>query len=189
MLFLGWHLWSPTLRKVREGWGTIIGLFKRALSWHVARLAQALVVAAVVCVSLAATDPAKRFDDLGGKLMCSCGCEQVVKGCDHVGCTYRSGELDEIRTGIAAGQSDSLILASFVQKYGKTVLSSPTTQGFDLVAWIMPFAVAALALIGTIFLVRHWAKSQAKLAPVKAVRSDAAGAELQERIRRETGTD
>ena len=94
--------------------------------------------------------------------------------------------------GIAGGQNDSLILQSFVQRYGAIVLAAPTTQGFDLLAWIMPFAVAAAALIATIFLVRHWAKTQRQLAPVNVhlspaeLRHDEA---LRERIRRETGTE
>ncbi len=45
---------------------------------------------------------------------------------------------------------------SFVAKYGATVLAAPTTQGFDLVAWIAPFAVFAAALLGTILLIRRW---------------------------------
>ena len=64
---------------------------------------------------------------------------------------------------IAAGISDKEILDVFAAKYGATVLAAPTTQGFDLVAWIAPFAVFAAALLGTILLVRRWSvgKTQA----------------------------
>ena len=156
-----------------------------------ARVLQALLVATVVCFTLgtttAATDATARFNDVGRKLMCTCGCAQSLLGCDHVGCPNRGGEMDELRAGIANGESDAAILQGFVQRYGKTVLSAPTTEGFDLVAWIMPFAVAVLALIGTIFLVRHWAKQQPALATAKGL-SGAAGEAMRERIRRETGT-
>jgi cytochrome c-type biogenesis protein CcmH len=99
--------------------------------------------------------------------------------------------MDLLRKGIAGGQSDESILAQFVQNYGTVVLAAPTTQGFDLVAWIMPFAVAALALIGTIFLVRHWSKQQTALAKTaaKGMRDPVAEEAMRERIRRETGTD
>jgi cytochrome c-type biogenesis protein CcmH/NrfF len=109
-----------------------------------------------------------------------------------VGCPNRGGEMDELRDGIANGQSDAAILDGFVGRWGSIVLAAPTTQGFDLVAWIMPFAVAALALVGTIFLVRNWAKNQPKLAVAAAPASPAqARAEdaMRERIRRETETD
>jgi cytochrome c-type biogenesis protein CcmH len=159
---------------------------------RLARFFQALLVATVVCFTLgtttAATDASARFNDVGRKLMCTCGCAQSLLGCDHVGCPNRGGEMDELRAGIANGESDAAILQGFVQRYGKVVLSAPTTEGFDLVAWIMPFAVAVLALIGTVFLVRHWAKQQPALAAAKGLSGTAAEA-MRERIRRETGTD
>jgi cytochrome c-type biogenesis protein CcmH len=100
--------------------------------------------------------------------------------------------MDMLRNQIASGQNDSLIMQSFVQRYGATVLSAPTTEGFDLLAWIMPFAVAAVALIGTILLVRNWAKNQPELAAARTPSDPAqvkAEEEMRERIRRETGTD
>jgi cytochrome c-type biogenesis protein CcmH/NrfF len=167
--------------------------FSNKFSRRVAVLAQALLVAGAVCFSTGATDPQAHFEKLGNGLMCSCGCEQQLLKCDHVGCTYRGEEMDMLRTAIDSGQNDSLILQSFVQRYGATVLAAPTTQGFDLLAWIMPFAVAAVALIGTILLVRNWAKSQPKLASASGAPADPAQVraetEMQERIRRETGTE
>ena len=57
-------------------------------------------------------------------------------------------ELSELRTDIAAGMTDEQILSAFVAKYGATVLAAPPAHGFDLVAWIAPFAVFAAALRG-----------------------------------------
>ncbi|HWC98582.1 MAG TPA: hypothetical protein VG456_17600, partial [Candidatus Sulfopaludibacter sp.] len=67
-----------------------------------------------------------------------------------------------------------------------TVLAAPTTEGFNLVAWIAPFAVFAAALLGTILLVRHWSVGRTPLT------AQPAGAEmdaLRDKIRRETGDD
>ncbi len=165
----------------------------RVLGWNVsprvARSLQAALVALVVCFSVGATDPIERFNTLGHKMMCTCGCGQVLLECNHVGCTASGGMRDELTSSIASGQNDSLILQSFVQRYGATVLAAPTTEGFDLVAWIMPFAVAAVALIGTIFLVRNWAKHQPKLAAANFAPGSAEEEAMQERIRRETGTE
>jgi cytochrome c-type biogenesis protein CcmH len=151
-----------------------------------------LLVALVVCFSLGATDPGARFNDLGHKMMCQCSCGQVMLECNHVGCPVSPVMRDELSAGIANGLNDSLILQSFVQKYGAVVLAAPTTEGFDLVAWIMPFAVSAIALLGTIFLVRHWAKQQPSLAAAGKPRNAVQAREdeaMRERIRRETGTD
>lgn len=157
--------------------------------------ARALLVALVVAVALGSTgvsDPNARFNDLGHKMMCTCGCNQVLLECNHVGCTVSGTMRDELTNQIASGQNDSLILQSFVQRYGATVLAAPPMQGFDLIAWIMPFAVSLLALAGTIFLVRHWARQQtvavaskAAATPEQAKALDA----MRARIRKETDTE
>ena len=93
-----------------------------------------------------------------------------------------------MRGGIDAGKSDQEILASFAAKYGATVLAAPTAHGFDLVAWIAPFAVFAAALLGTILLIRRWGKSGGKMEAAAKVSNPATEA-LREQIRRETGDD
>jgi cytochrome c-type biogenesis protein CcmH len=94
--------------------------------------------------------------------------------------------LEELRTGIAAGSSDKDILDSFVGKYGAVVLAAPTTQGFDLVAWIAPFAVFAAALLGTILLVRRWSVGRTAVAEVDDASLNPEERERRDRIRRET---
>jgi cytochrome c-type biogenesis protein CcmH len=150
--------------------------------------AQALALAAAVCFSLGATDTGSRYNDLNHRLMCTCGCAQILGECNHVGCTSSKQELDELRTYLAAGMNDQDILGKFAAKYGATVLAAPTTQGFDLVAWIAPFAVFAAALLGTILLVRRWTVGK-KEAAAQAQISDPATKALREQIRRETGAD
>ena len=95
--------------------------------------------------------------------------------------------MDRLRSGIASGADDKTILDGFVKEYGTVVLSAPPGEGFNILAWIMPFTVAAIALIGTILLVRHWAKQQPKLGPVKITATQAQAEDaIRERIRRDT---
>lgn len=160
---------------------------------RMARPMQALAVALLVCLSLAATDTGDHFNKLGGKLMCTCGCAQMLLGCDHVGCPNRGEEMDRLRTGIATGQSDEVILQGFVQEYGMVVLSAPPAKGFDLVAWVMPFAVSILGLAGTVLLVRNWVRHQPKLVSAEGQptgsQQPVITSDLRERIRQETGTE
>jgi cytochrome c-type biogenesis protein CcmH/NrfF len=154
------------------------------------RAVQVGALAVAVCFSMGATDASSRNNDLSHRLMCTCGCAQILGECNHVGCPNSSGELAELRTGIAAGNTDQEILNSFVGKYGAVVLAAPTTHGFDLVAWIAPFAVFAAALLGTILLVRRWSslsvgKTQAAVSGT--ANEDPADLERRETIRRETG--
>jgi len=145
---------------------------------------QAGALAVAVCFSMGATDAGARFNDLGHRLMCTCGCAQLLGECNHVGCTESGREREELKALIAKGLGDKEILSAFAAKYGATVLAAPTTEGFDLVAWIAPFAVFAAALLGTILLVRRWSVGKAQSeAPVSDPATDA----LKEKIRRETG--
>jgi cytochrome c-type biogenesis protein CcmH len=145
-----------------------------------------LLLAVAICFTLGATDSSARYDHLNHQLMCSCGCGQVLGECNHVGCPASPVQLAELRSAISAGMTDKQILDSFAAKYGATVLAAPTTEGFNLVAWIAPFAVFLAALLGTILLVRHWAIARMKAGPPPSrPELDA----LRERVRRETGSD
>lgn len=148
--------------------------------------AHAFALAVAVCFSLGASDAGSRFTDLGHKLMCTCGCAQMLGECNHVGCPESDRMRGELRDKIADNQSDSQILNAFAAKYGVTVLAAPTTKGFNLVAWIAPFAVFGAALLGTILLVRHWTVGKTQIPQA----SNGAASELdpiREQIRRDTG--
>lgn len=150
---------------------------------------QALLLAVAVCFSLGASDAGSRYNDLSHRTMCTCGCSEILGECNHVGCSASTAELAMIRDGMANGQSDQQILDSMVAKYGAVVLAAPTKKGFDMVAWIAPFAVFLAALLGTILLVRHWSVGSTQLAAQAAGSRSPEMDALREKIRRETGAD
>jgi cytochrome c-type biogenesis protein CcmH len=106
-----------------------------------------------------------RFNSLGHRMMCSCGCGQVLLECNHVGCPRSDGMRNELVAGIQRGDSDDLVLQGFVQKYGATILAAPTTTGFNRVAWVMPFLALAVGLSLAIFFIRRWGKMRAAASP------------------------
>jgi len=115
-----------------------------------------LLLVAVLAVAFLGADVDARFNKLGHQMMCMCGCNQVLLECNHVGCAYSDRMRNELTAGLERGDNDSLILQSFVQKYGNTVLAAPTNSGFNIVAWITPFAVFGLATAIAVWLVRMW---------------------------------
>jgi cytochrome c-type biogenesis protein CcmH/NrfF len=119
------------------------------------RLLQLLGIA-ILSLTFVGADTDARFSKLGHQLMCMCGCNQILLECNHVGCAYSERMRNELTAGLERGDSDSLVLQSFVQKYGNTVLAAPTSSGFNVVAWITPFAVFALATAMAVWLVRLW---------------------------------
>ncbi len=141
----------------------------------------------VVLLMGAGDDSMARFNKLGHQLMCTCGCNQVLLECNHVGCTYSDRMRAELKVRISKGDNDSMILQWFVQKYGATVLAAPTTTGFNRVAWIMPFAIFGGGIVLTIVLVRAWKHKQAVPAVAMPATMDAAAVDaLRQRVHEET---
>ncbi len=146
-----------------------------------------LLVFAVFALMGAGADPASRFHDIGHRMMCICGCNQILLECNHVGCPDSDGMRNELMAAVTRGDSDSLVEQAFVQKYGPTVLAAPTTQGFDRTAYIVPFVGLILGAGLVILVVRAWKN---RPTPVLADGiNPARGADLQkfrEQARRET---
>ena len=152
------------------------------------RAAQLLFVITIAFTMLGAGTPNTRFDKIGHKLMCTCGCAQVLLECNHVGCPNSSGMIADLHTQVDAGASDTSIFQTFAAKYGPIALAAPIRGGFDNVAWIVPFAILILGLIGVVLLINIWRKRHQKLAaalpaPPPTTPADEA---LRTRIRNET---
>ncbi len=149
------------------------------------RILQSFLLAAACILLLGASDFDARFNDLGHKMMCKCGCNQILLECNHVGCTYSERMREELTAALQRGDSDDLVLQAFVQKYGATVLAAPTTTGFNRVAWIMPFAALGAGIFAVAYVVRLWkARQPAAAAPRPAVPAELD--EYRQRARQET---
>ena len=67
----------------------------------------------------------------------------------------------EIAQRIAACQSDKQILNAMVAEFGTTILSTPQTHGFDLLAWVLPLGGAAVGAVALAFAARAWTHARA----------------------------
>ncbi len=119
-------------------------------------LQAAPLIAAILLFVGAGPSTDARFKDLGHRMMCTCGCGQVLLECNHVGCQSSDKMRDQLMAAIDKGDNDDLILQGFVQEYGPTVIAAPTATGFNKVAWIMPFVALALGIAFVTWLVRVW---------------------------------
>jgi cytochrome c-type biogenesis protein CcmH len=71
----------------------------------------------------------------------------------------------QIRDALAHGESEEEILQAYVAQYGERILAKPTKQGFNLLAWILPFATLVIGgLILWRFLHRHAEPAKAPVA-------------------------
>jgi cytochrome c-type biogenesis protein CcmH/NrfF len=147
------------------------------------RLVQVSALVAAVVLTTAAADTSARFDKLGHRIMCSCGCNELLLECNHVGCPNSDGMRQELMAGVDRGDSDKTIFAAFVEKYGPTSLAAPPVEGFNIVGWVMPFVVLVLGTGGTALLIRKWRLRSVPMPPPSGV---AHFTDIRDRIRRET---
>lgn len=89
-------------------------------------------------------------------LTCQCGCGLTVHSCNHVQCPSGIPLKEEIATQLAAGKTREDVLTYFSTKYGEKILSAPTTTGFNLVAWVTPFAAVLVAGAVIVVVSRRW---------------------------------
>jgi cytochrome c-type biogenesis protein CcmH/NrfF len=139
-----------------------------------------LALSAVVL--LGAGDNTRRFEKLGHNLICTCGCNQILLECNHVGCPSSSVMRDELTAALDKAGDNDAVLQTFVAKYGPTVLAAPTTSGFNLVAWIVPFAVFVTGIVAVVMVTRVWKERTAMPVAAGSAPTDA----LRARIRQET---
>jgi cytochrome c-type biogenesis protein CcmH len=66
-----------------------------------------------------------------------------------------------IRERIAAGASESEIKAELVDQFGEGVLAAPPKEGFNLLAWLLPLAGGAAAVVVLAFALRRWSRGRA----------------------------
>ncbi len=107
-----------------------------------------LALSVLYCpVGAPAQDISKGYKEACEKLVCQCGCYEQLSVCAMQNCSSATPMRAEIRERLQKGESVDQIVESFVSRIGKQVLSAPTMKGFDITAWIMPFAILCLGAV------------------------------------------
>jgi cytochrome c-type biogenesis protein CcmH len=150
----------------------------------VTRALRALLMALALATPVVAEPPPTQ-SELEESLTCQCGCGLTVHSCNHIQCGSGEPIKKEISERLARGESKEQILGAFRQKFGEKVLSSPTMEGFNWLAWTTPFA--ALLIAGTMLAVtiRRRARSNAVLVPAPSAAGPPPTDALRARLARE----
>jgi len=121
------------------------------------RIYMLMVAVLFVLAGPATVWAASQLADLENALMCKCDdkCGKVL-----INCTCdTSKETRRTLTGkLKSGLTVDQIVQQYVDKYGETVLSAPTKSGFNLTAWIMPFAALAIGGFGVRKVIKSWVR-------------------------------
>ena len=113
----------------------------------------AVLLAASPAASPAGADLTQR-QEVEGRLMCYCGCADLtVRVCT---CGTADAIRQEITERLGNGETPDQVVAAYVSRHGAQIRSAPSKAGFELLAWITPFAAILLAGLALIVVVRRW---------------------------------
>ena len=117
-----------------------------------------LIVMLLASMALALDGDSVREQSLTKRVFCNCGCREVLAECSHAECNAREPLKREIASAMLQGKSDDRILGDLGAKYGAAILVVPAFRGFDALLWVVPIAVALIALL--VFVWRRWSVAE-----------------------------
>lgn len=98
---------------------------------------------------------------LGDEIICTCACNATLNNCQNsMTCNEAVMHKAELQEMIDQGLTKDEIFARMVEKYGETILATPTKRGFNLTAWVMPFAAMFAGGLLIAVVVRKWTRGQ-----------------------------
>ncbi len=93
--------------------------------------------------------------DIENALMCECDdkCGKVLINCNS---STSDKHRADLKKHIDSRLTKEQIIKIYVDKYGEKVLSAPTKSGFNITAWITPFAAILGGGLGIRQILRVW---------------------------------
>lgn len=128
---------------------------------------------------------AATLSDISKQVICQCGCTLVLANCTHSECMSRDNMTTQIAESLAQGLSEKKIIQNFVAQYGEQVLASPPKRGFNLTAWIAPFAAIILGGGVIYFSLRTWVGRNRDTVASTVTDSDQDSGEYRRRLEKE----
>ena len=133
------------------------------LSFHVAiRFAAVVLVAALSLGQVSSELVTPEIRRVGTKLACLCGaCKNSVADCPMLECHYAKPARERIQAMQVKSISDQAIVDDFVKSDGIKALVTPPAEGFNLLAWLMPFAMIGIGLAAIWWFIKRYSKAPA----------------------------
>jgi cytochrome c-type biogenesis protein CcmH/NrfF len=119
-------------------------------------VALAGAVLALIPAAATAAEPQTTLSDIEDEVMCTiCGTTLQLANAPQA-----QQERELINELIAEGRTKEEIKDALVEEYGPEVLAVPSSEGFDLAAWIVPVAGILAALVAIALAARRWRGSR-----------------------------
>jgi cytochrome c-type biogenesis protein CcmH len=117
----------------------------------------------------ALTDDAR--DALERQIACPCPCTLDIYTCrTSMPCGFAPRMHRDVMGLVENGYTGDEIMAAFTETYGEAIRMAPPKRGFNLVAWIAPFAAVGTGALGILLLLRRWQRPPAAPATTASVR-------------------
>ncbi|NKB67917.1 MAG: hypothetical protein GKR89_12725 [Candidatus Latescibacteria bacterium] len=148
------------------------------------RLVLLLLLVAVPVPKAGAAD-SHVVKEVAHDLVCLCGTcnRESLATCL---CGYAQEQRDELGAALDAGQTKDRIIADWVARFGNKVLATPPAQGYNLLAWIVPFVLLLAGVVLLRWVLVNWRATHAQTAPAahasQPERSGAHRAQLQREL-------
>jgi len=126
-----------------------------------AALTAALLLALGAAGTAAASERQPTLPELERELICPTCHESLAVSSSPIADRMRSF----IRARIAAGDTKSEIKSKLVDQFGESVLAAPPKHGFNLLAWLLPFAGLGLGGAALVVLARRWCRAREDAVP------------------------
>jgi cytochrome c-type biogenesis protein CcmH len=147
---------------------------------HAARaLAAALLALTLAAIPAHAQEPQTTLPDVEDEVMCPvCGTTLELASDSPQAIDQR----EQIRELIAQGLTKEEIKDELVAEFGPEVLAEPSTEGFDLAAWIVPGLLVLIAAGAAFLAVRRWRGAAMAQSDTGSLRNEASSASEEERL-------
>jgi cytochrome c-type biogenesis protein CcmH len=132
---------------------------KRRLQYLVAACWMTILLAAATVVT-GASSGKPTLQEVSERLTCQCGCGLTVANCNHPQCEFSVPVRSQIETMISRGMGGEQIVGFFRAKYGEKILSAPTFEGFNVLAWAIPFTTIFAGCFIIVGAIRRWRMNQ-----------------------------
>lgn len=107
------------------------------------RLRIALMTAALLGAGAQGADGDEQLvRRLTTNMMCTCGCPHQIIHCGDE-CGLAPQLVADIRARLDGGATEQDVYLAYEAEYGQSIYAAPKAEGFNLIAWILPFIALA----------------------------------------------
>ena len=128
------------------------------------RLLAAAAAALVLAGSALASEQQPTLAELESEVICPTCATTLDQSNAPVAARLR----EFIRGRIAAGDTKSEIKDALVAQFGQRVLAAPPREGFNLLAWVLPFVALGVGAVVLGLLAWRWSRRRTEEAPAIA---------------------